>query len=803
MHMQQASTVRCYGWYVTSAIVLALIFISRMAKFVEPDFFMHLRIGQWICENRTVPSVDVFSHIAYGRPWTDHEWLFQVLLYLLHRIGGWPLLAFIRSLLLAASYFFTVRTCRLLGLPWSWSLALTLIAAAMAMGSVEFRPQVVTYFLFPLYFEIMLKYLLTGRGPLWLLPLLIIPWANMHGAFLAVFVLGALLLIAETAKNVAAKYNFPLPGQLVPIPRIFKIGVVLLVSFVATVINPYGSEMWLFPFKVIQHPIFLQMIFEWMPPEFPFFTPFWVVVGVFLVIVIPAWRSLEFRNIFLILAWTYLSLSARRNIVLFGYVAAPLFGQTLWQLCEFLRSRLRQRLQWLSHVPAVLLFFYSGYLVYAVGYTLVNETVHEMGVGINSTVPTRAADFILQTKPAGEMFNEYNVGGYLIYRLFPHYKVFQDGRVDVYGPELFYHYKVIESGNPTWRKAVKDYNLNFFVLTHGGTKYPYNLASQLDDDPEWTLVYFDDLCLIYVRNSGPNRLIAKLHGYKYIKPGFSASAYLNSSDIQTSALPELDRAIATVTEARLPRMLKLYCLTSLGRYDEASSVAEELLTLAKNKSEALYLRGRVYALEKNYEAAIAAFKAALALAPSDGDIWLGLGDVYEALGRNDEALKAYLRAAEYARLPEVKAYMSVARVATRLGNDRLAMHYWDKYLLFYPADIVALNDAGTLCLRTKNYTRAISFLKKAVEAKPDNAAPYYNLACAYVALGDQGRALNYLKAALALGDSRIAEIAKRDADLAALRSHPDFFPLLAETVTSHSVAEHFSTVTLVRTGTHD
>jgi tetratricopeptide (TPR) repeat protein len=785
------------------AVVLALIYVSRIAKFAEPDFFMHLRVGQWILENRTIPRQDVFSHVAMGKPWTDHEWLFQVCLYLLYRVGGWSLLSHVRCFLLSLSYYFTYRTCRLLKLSESLSLSLTLVAASMAMGSVEFRPQVVTYLLFPLYFYIMLRYLLGYQARLWLLPLLMVPWANMHGAFVAVFVLGALLLGAEFIKHVAAKFVRPLPGTLVPIERLAKLTAVLGLTFLTTVINPYGAEMLLFPFKVIQHPIFFQMIFEWMPPEFPFFTPFWTVIAVLVVVIIPAWRQIDFRNTLLILAWTYLSLSARRNIVLFGYVAVPLFGQIVAGVESLIQEKGVPWLRRLHWLPRALVHAYAVFLVYAVGETLVKNAVHEFGIGINSTVPTATGDFILEHRPVGNMYNEYNVGGYLIYRLYPHYLVYQDGRVDVYGPKLFYDYKVIESGNPRWRKAVKERDLNIFVLTYGGTSYPGNLASQLDDDPEWDLVHFDDTCLVYVRNSGPNRELAKKYAYHYLKPGHSPDSYLTTADIQTSAIAELDRALAKVPNSKQALGLKLLCLGALGRYDEAEAVAQKILEIAENKSRAWEALGQVAMNQHKYEEALQRFKKAVEYNARNARAWRFLGDVFEAQGKNEEALEAYVRAADLSTVTDMSVFPAVARVASRLGKDSLALRYWERYLEWRPGDIVALNDAGTLCLRAKNYTRAIALFKRAAETAPENPAPYYNLACAYTAVGNAERGLFYLRGALERGGQTIAEIAEQDADLEALRSLPQFRELLTQIKTTTSTATEMTTATLVRTIKND
>lgn len=796
MPSQQSRTERLVEFGLPTLIFVA-VFVSRWAKFVEPDFFMHLRVGQWIVENRSVPRTDVFSHVAQGLPWTDHEWLFQVLLYFLHRLGGWELLAVVRCSLLGLSYLFTWRTCRLLGLGRTMSMAMTLLAASMAMGSVEFRPQVITYVLFPLYFEIMLRYLRGEAAPVWLLPVLIVPWANMHGAFVAVFVLAGIMLGAEFLKHLAHRMGHPLPGDLVSLERLGKLTGVMLVAFAATAINPYGTEMWLFPFKVVQHPIFFQMIFEWMPPEFPFFTPFWVVLGLYIALAIPAWHFTDFRNTLLLVLWSYFSLSARRNIVLFGYVAAPIFGQFLLQAWEGLLARYAsgwRNLWFVQRFPVGAIALYCAYTVWIVGETLVQQTVHEFGVGIHSDVPAPTADFILRERPAGNMFNEYNVGGYLIYRLFPHYKVYQDGRVDVYGPKLFYTYKVIESGHSLWRRAEKAQDLNLFVLTYGGVKHRGNLASQLDDDPQWSLVHFDDACIVYVRNTGPNRELAARKGYKYIKPGYSPDEYLKTADLQTSALLEVERALAEVPNFRYGRTLKVFLLSALGRFDEAETVTEELVRLSKNSSQAWLARGKVAMFLHKYEEAAQYYRRAIELAPRQVEAWQLLGSVLEAAHRDQEALDAYIQGARYCGPREIDVFISVARVASRLGKENLAERYWNKYLEMDPSNIVALNDAGTLYLRRKDYRRAIALFERATEIDPKNAAPYYNLACAYAALQDRSRALTYLRQALSRGGATVAAIAEKDADLASLRSLPEFGALVRPTTTT---AEAQSTSTSI------
>ncbi len=783
--------------WVSASVVFILVFVARLTKFIEPDFFMHLRIGQWIIENRKVPHADVFSHIAQGQPWLDHEWLFQVVLYALYRFGGWVGLSLVRCALLTASYVILWRTCLLLKLSHGLSLALVVIAASMSMGSVEFRPQVVTYLLFPLFFHLSLRHFLGHRGWLWLMPPLMVLWANMHGAFVAFFVLAGMLIIGEVGKHVLRLYGWD-TGNLTPPRRILTYGAVVFLTFLATAINPYGFEMLTFPFKVVQHDIFFEMIFEWMPPEFPFFTPFWVVLAAFCVIMLPNWRKVDLTHALLVVGWSYFSLSARRNIVLFGYVAVPLFGYYVVNAGRVLYENgplwIRRRKIALA-LPYLAVYAYAAYLVYAVADVGLRSMVHEYGFGPHTEVPERTADFILRERPAGNMFNEYNVGGYLIYRLYPHYLVFQDGRVDVYGPKTFWRYKVIESGNPIWRDAVKEDNLGFFVLTYGGVKYPECLAAQLYNDPDWALVHWDDTCMVFVKRSGPNRALAERLAYKYVNPTSPTESYLDNTDRATSALLELNRALEAVPEMRRARSLKIYCLSVLKRYDEAATETEILRKYQADNAAINALHGRIAFAQKHYAQAEQYFRQALKRRSRSAELWIDLGKTLELQNKTKEAQEAYLRATKYAKEGDLVALMHLARVTSRLGDDKLAASYWDRYLEFRPMDVVALNDAGTLHMRQNDFLRAITFFKRAAELNPKTAAPLYNLACAYAKLHDYARAQHYLKAAIQIGGETIAQIAREDKDLAEYRARPEFEVALRDALTTSMISVTTGTLT--------
>jgi hypothetical protein len=81
------------------------LFLSRMTQFIDPDVFLHLKIGEWIWLYGRIPTVDPFSFTRFGQPWVAHEWLFELIMYLTHRIGGVMGLAIVRSLATALAPF--------------------------------------------------------------------------------------------------------------------------------------------------------------------------------------------------------------------------------------------------------------------------------------------------------------------------------------------------------------------------------------------------------------------------------------------------------------------------------------------------------------------------------------------------------------------------------------------------------------------------------------------------------------------------------------------------------------------------
>ena len=108
--------------------------------------------------------------------------------------------------------------------------------------------------------------------------------------------------------------------------------------------------------------------------------------------------------------------------------------------------------------------------------------------------PERAASLIAARYPGRKIFNHYDWGGYLIYRLYPRNPVFIDGRLDPYWSLLTGDYTTLLEERPGWRELLDRYGITLALL-----KPTDRLCEGLSRDPSWKLVYGDARCVLFAR----------------------------------------------------------------------------------------------------------------------------------------------------------------------------------------------------------------------------------------------------------------------------------------------------------------
>lgn len=483
-------------WLQIAALALAAICLLGWfsTEAGDTDFWWHLKTGQYIVEKHALPVPDPFAYttaiVAASHPEEaqvrhfnlTHEWLAQALMYVAYLVGGFPLIVFSRALILAG-------ICGLAGLLAARSSSVyTGIAAAFATASVIYivradRPTIVT-FLFVAVFVTLLEF----RYALWSLPVLELIWANCHGGFF----LGWVVLLAYCIEIRAADRQ--------------RLWLITVVSIAVSGLNPNGFGVVSTLLGYRQSPMTANLL-EWHSPYLwgpPY--GFDILLYMSILALAVAWRKVRLAHWALFIAFAGASLAAFRNIPLMAFFAPVLIASYLLpRVGEAVPSALpvlRRSIPWAT--PLI--------LAAAIIAGVADARFFRMRAAEWST-PAGAADFILANHIEGRMFNVWAQGGYLMWKLWPHERVFIDGRA--LSESLNRDYQQILN-NPSGpfdkvagpratlldRYGIEVVVMNTFEYASGGI-YPLALALGNTATAGWQLVYDDPQGLVFLRNPPP------------------------------------------------------------------------------------------------------------------------------------------------------------------------------------------------------------------------------------------------------------------------------------------------------------
>ena len=490
--------------------ILILIFLIKVVngQFDDPDFYWHLKTGEYIVTHGLLPQADIFSHTNLGRPWVLHEWLFQVFIYLLHDAGGeWGIKIFV-ALVLTVCFWFCYAICeKLLEGDKAKALIVALLYCSI-ITSVAPRPHLFTFLFFSLFLYILLSFKYFGvTRRLWVIPLVMVLWANLHGGFFIGLILVWLFIVGEWVTCHLARDTDPLKRQ-----RLMQLTLMGVLALLATLANPEFIRYWLYPFQVIGMEASQGIIEEWRSPDFhqPVFAYWLVVVASFFAAMIYSPRRPDATELIVPLVFVAGAFMARRNIPLAALAMAPFVAVTMRSgltesLARFAAGLRRARpgatagiqtkaSQSLGKYEYVMNWFLVLFTLVAL--TLIYpERQKVIAASLNTIIPSKATDFIIREGIKGKMFNTYHYGGYLIYRLYPQQLVFIDGRADMYGDAFINETLSIYQGSSQWKSRFDRYGIDYVICE---TESP--LRQLLLQEGRFHLVFDDDMHSVLLRD---------------------------------------------------------------------------------------------------------------------------------------------------------------------------------------------------------------------------------------------------------------------------------------------------------------
>jgi hypothetical protein len=471
-------------WIAMLVLVLSASLVVTLRPITDPDIWWHLRTGQWIVEHRAVPVTDPFSGYGAGSPWVAYSWLFAVLIYGLHQALGhhglllYPLIGglLVTSALMALVMRFEWRPPRAIALT---ALGLGAMAPVLMPRAYLFT---VCFFIVELY--VLLAVRETGRTrPLWILPAVFAVWANVH----IQFVYGLAVLGLAVAESLIVRF--------VPSDRIARESVplrpVLLTSgacALATLATPYGVEIYRPVIEIGSNRAVYDLIIELGAPAFR--QPAnWVflLVALAAAFTVGRHRQLQVLPVALLAGGAYLSFATARDMWFLVIVSVAIIAMTWGD-----RRRPRPGLPWKSAVIGAV-----ALLVPVLGLAIhrdLSETNLEAEVA--KMYPVAAVEFVKERGYSGPLYNTFDWGGFLIWRL-PQRPVSMDGRSNIHGDERVVRSYLTSLGHKGWDTDEDLRSARLVVLPAG-----LALTALLSRSPLYDVAYIDDVAAVFTRRDG-------------------------------------------------------------------------------------------------------------------------------------------------------------------------------------------------------------------------------------------------------------------------------------------------------------
>jgi hypothetical protein len=473
--------------------LVARVFASMRAFFVDPDLWWHIKDGADILATHHWPTTDPYSFTVHGQPWIAFEWLGDILLASVSRIGGVLgldilLITLGSAVMIALYYLGTLRS----GNSKAGFLAAGLLCS-LAFPSFTLRPQMLGY-LFLVLTVIALEFFRQGKHrAIWFLPPLILIWINSHGSWIigvgAIFVYWIAGLKEFKLGGIVAKAWTPSERR--------QISFVFMLCLAVLPITPYGTQLAVFPFqRAVSFPISDRYVTEWwsMPFNDSGGKLFLAVIVGFAILQVAyrfSWRLEEF-TLFLFAA--AISCIHMRFLLVFVPFCVPLLA-TIFARWLPPYDRRKEHYALNAILIAVVL---AGMFWFRPTQASVQEKIAR-------EFPVGAVNYIRQHSVPEPMFNTYNFGGYLVGALAPERKVFIDGRSEVYETgAVLADYIHVANLQPGALDVMAEYHVKSCLMEHDAP-----LATVLAALPDWQKVYSDSNSVLFVRRDSSADLDSK------------------------------------------------------------------------------------------------------------------------------------------------------------------------------------------------------------------------------------------------------------------------------------------------------
>jgi hypothetical protein len=475
----------------------------------DADTGYHIRTGEFIIEHFTVPRYDIFSSITPPPPWVAHEWLSEVIMALVHKVAGLTGVVIFFSFWIGVISFLLFTFVRSLNFDFIPATAVVLLAVVSSSLHWLARPHVFSLLLTLVWYVVLYTYQYRGKDRLYLLPFSMLLWVNLHGGF----ILGFVLLFIYGAGNLFG--SFAEAGKRNDARRKCKrLLVVTLFTLLASLINPRGYSLLLYPFATVFNHFLMDNVVEYLSPNFHDLVPYECLLLVMIGVLALSRKGVDAIELMLLLLFTHMALYSARYIPFFAIIVAPIILGQLQFILHASAHRYASFLDQRNKNLEILEARAKGHLWPIICVTVVCALTLDGKITFGfdpAKDPVAAVEFLKREKISGRMFNDDEFGDYVIYAAWPEYRVSFDGRSDMYGENWGESYSMVFGVKPGWEKFIETNHFTWIFCRTDSL-----LSRALMENKNWRLIYSDRLARIFVRDIPEYRQL--INKYSDVEP---------------------------------------------------------------------------------------------------------------------------------------------------------------------------------------------------------------------------------------------------------------------------------------------
>ncbi|MCX6354495.1 MAG: tetratricopeptide repeat protein [Candidatus Aureabacteria bacterium] len=744
-----------------TATVLFFLAVAAFGCFqiIDMDVWLYLRTGEYICSTLRAPRADFFSYTAAGQPWIDIHWLAQVVLWLVYAACGAVGLCVLRLVLVLGIFGILYRCCRGYA---SRGITIAVLTFALLIANDGFliKPYLISLLLVVSFLAILEHARTSCVMALWPLVPLQVLWANMHPSFFLGPFLVLVYLVDALIRSRAHGAGL-----------VKRLAAFVALLSAACLLTPYGFSLFEQPWTQTTTRIFTETVIPWTPAPSTFPAPFSAFfftlmfalsLAAFLINV----RKIRPADVIIFAVFAWLAMKSRRHLPLFALLSAPGLCFNLGSFEERLQRRFSTIAGFCSvslsliMIPLLCLLFEQ---VVSNSYYYQQRSLRRFGMGKSAIAfPDGAIDFLELSAPGERIFCNYDIGSYVAGRLYPHHRVFMDGRNLVYGETLFRKYLQAMADVESLNKVADEYGVNALLLAYSSRDVKVLLPS-LWKSPVWTPVYADDRAMIFLRSgAAPHRsrldlAACRLSGISSGDPfplselragelfytlGFTKCAedmfrkalecykslpearnFLGMIALQrgdgASARAEFMKACEGSRSFAEPHINLVTALLGEGMAEDAEREAEEAIRIAPSAGRGYGARGLARICRGKLPEAQEDLREAVALDPGEAEYHSNLGIVQERLEEPESARKEYEEACVLSKTYFEPRY-NLALLQEKRGNIGEAIVMYREALALNPRHGGARRNLAALYLRQGDRVKARGQLEEALRIDPED-----------------------------------------------------------------------------------